>query len=191
MQANTSTAIWPPEETTPPTQPGKGVRALRFGRGNASHVEWRLRRNCSMAPRQLLLAYGVVSAIALVVAGFMWTQGATLVMPFAWVELIGLGLALLVYARHANDAETIVLHDGRVVVEHTCAQRTQRTEFDAAWLRVEPAVADGSLIELSGDGRRASVGRYVRPEWREALAGELRAAMRGWRERAAGRWPRD
>jgi uncharacterized membrane protein len=37
---------------------------------------------------------------------------------------------------------------------------------------------DRSLIELSGEGRRIAVGRFVRPESRRALADELRAALR-------------
>lgn len=38
--------------------------------------------------------------------------------------------------------------------------------------------ADGSLIELSGQGRSIAVGRFVRPELRRGLADELGAALR-------------
>lgn len=144
-----------------------------------------MRRNCSMAPRHLLAVYLSFCLLSLVIASFMWLQGAVLVMPFAWLEIVALGVALLVYSRHATDAESIVLQQGRLVVEHSCAQRTQRTEFDAAWLRVEPEHTGGSLIELSGDGRRVAVGRYVRPELRDALARELRGAVLGWRQHGA------
>ncbi len=58
-------------------------------------------------------------------------------------------------------------------------RRTEQADFAApAWVRVEPADRDGSLIELSGEGRRIAVGRFVRPELRPALADELRAALR-------------
>ena len=157
-------------------------RALRFGRGRPGGVEWTMRRNCSLAPRQLLFVYLSFCVIAAVISGFMWVQGAVLVMPFASAEMIALGAALLMYSRHATDAESIVLQQGRLVVEHRCAQQTQHTEFDAAWLRVEPEHSGGSLIELSGDGRRVAVGRYVRPELREALARELRGAVQSWRQ---------
>ena len=36
-----------------------------------------------------------------------------------------------------------------------------------------------TLIELSGQGRRVNVGRYVRPELRPVLAQEIRRALRG------------
>ena len=37
---------------------------------------------------------------------------------------------------------------------------------------------DGSLVELSGEGRSIRVGRHVRPELRVTLAQELRRALR-------------
>ena len=56
--------------------------------------------------------------------------------------------------------------------------RRFRVEFAPAWVRVEPAAGERSLIELSGEGQRVEVGRFVRPELRRALADELRAALR-------------
>jgi uncharacterized membrane protein len=45
-------------------------------------------------------------------------------------------------------------------------------------VRVEPAHGDGSLVELTGQGQHVRVGRYLRPELRNALARELRLALR-------------
>ena len=59
--------------------------------------------------------------------------------------------------------------------------------FAPAFVRVEPRSGDRSLIELSGQGRRITVGRYVRPELRRQLADELRWALRRWQ----GRVPSD
>ncbi|MBW8720520.1 MAG: DUF2244 domain-containing protein, partial [Polaromonas sp.] len=44
--------------------------------------------------------------------------------------------------------------------------------------RIEPKDGDGSLIEVSGQGRSVRVGRHVRPELRPALAREIRMALR-------------
>ncbi|MGQ2981389.1 MAG: DUF2244 domain-containing protein, partial [Polaromonas sp.] len=46
-------------------------------------VQWLLKRNCSVTPAQLLSLYLSLCAVSLGIAGFFWTQGATLVMPFA------------------------------------------------------------------------------------------------------------
>ena len=133
-----------------------------------------------MAPRQLAAFYGSLCIISLAIAAWFWGQGATLVMPFAWAELVGVGTALVVYARHATDFEHIDLRRGRLTVERGNGTHVERVEFVSAWVRVEPAEGDRSLIELSGQGQQISVGRFVRPELRRQLADELRVALRGW-----------
>lgn len=99
-------------------------------------------------------------------------------MAFTWVELLAVGAAFLLYSRHASDAEKIVLRNGQLVVEMETAGRVERTEFNQAWVRVEPKNGDGSLIEVSGQGRSVWVGRHLRPELRPALAREIRIALR-------------
>jgi uncharacterized membrane protein len=64
------------------------------------------------------------------------------------------------------------------VVELENAGRLERAEFNREWVRVEPSAGDRSLIEVSGQGRRINVGRYLRPELRPALAQEIRRALR-------------
>lgn len=162
---------------------------LTFGRVHASDgprndaavsVEWVLKRNCSLSPSQLLAVYASLCVISLGIATYFWANGATLVMPFAWAELLLVGGALLFYARHAADRELIALQPGRLTVEHQNGRHVERAEFAPDRVRVEPRDDDRSLIELSGQGRVIAVGRYVRPELRLALAEEFRTALRQW-----------
>lgn len=148
-------------------------------------MQWLLKRNCSLAPRQLLAFYASLCLLSLAIAGLFWLRGATLVMPFAGIELLAVGAALLVYARHAADSETIRLLPGRLTVRRVHGPHVEQVEFAPAWVRVEPESGDRSLIELSGQGRRISVGRFVRPELRRQLADELRWALRRWQSRPA------
>jgi uncharacterized membrane protein len=141
-------------------------------------VQWLMKRNCSFAPRQLLAVYFSLCLLVLAIGGFFWMRGAPFVLPFAGVELLAVGAAFFLYARHAADRETMALRPGRFSVSCTLGRRTREVDFTPAWVRVEPARGDGSLIELSGEGRRIAVGRFVRPELRRALADELRAALR-------------
>jgi uncharacterized membrane protein len=141
-------------------------------------VQWLLKRNCCLSPTQLWRFYASLCVVSLGIASFFWSIGATMVMPFAWLELAAVGAALLVYARHAGDGEKIILGDGRLVIELETAGRTQRAEFNALWVRVEPGAGDGSLIEVFGQGHSVVIGRHVRPEWRPALAREIRSALR-------------
>ena len=142
-------------------------------------MRWQMKRNCSFAPRQLLAVYLSLCAVGLGIGVVFWIHGAPYILPFAGAELLALGVAIVFYARHAADQESLVLRPGRLSVACTLGRRTEEVEFaEPAWVRVEPAHRDGSLIELSGEGRRIAVGRFVRPELRRALADELRAALR-------------
>jgi len=184
MSVTTSPGRWPRAE------PGAANGALRFGRetavgGGAPDIEWVLKRNCSMTPRKLLAVFVSLCVVSLGIAVFFWIQGARMIMPFAWLELLALGAAMLIYARHASDREHIALRGDRLTVEHTDGMQVRRVEFQPAWVRVEPEQDDRSLIELSSHGRRVAIGRFVRPELRADLAQELRMALRRWRQ--AGR----
>lgn len=175
-----ATLIHPTIARTPAVSP------LRFGRESESgehSVRWVLKRNCSITPRQMLWFFASLSVVSLAIGGLFWAQGATLVLPFAWIELIAVAAALFVYTRHATDSEHIELQPGRLIVEHACGRRVERVEFASSWVRVEPESGDRSLIELSGQGLRISVGRFVRPEMRRQLADELRWALRRWQSR--------
>ena len=160
---------------------GASAAAWRFARaldGGTSGLQWVLKRNCSLTPTQLFGTYLVLCAVSLVIAlGFTW-HGASPVLAFAGIELLLVGAALVVYARHAADQERITLADGALCVELQRGPQTERTQFRAAWVRVEPRHGEGSLVELSGDGRQSFVGRYLRADLRTPLAQELRTALR-------------
>lgn len=141
-------------------------------------VDWLLRRNCSVTPAQLGWLYGSLCVVSLGIAGLFWLRGAWFILGFAWIELLTVGLAFLIYARHATDREAIFLRGDRLVVELEQAGRCERAEFRRDGVRVEPGAGRTSLIEVSGQGRSVTVGRHVRPELRPALANEIRRALR-------------
>ncbi len=158
-------------------------RNWQFGRESGDgaggwRIEWLLKRNCSLAPGQMLALFAALCLVSMTIALFFWFQGARMVMSFAWIELIAVGTAMLLYARHAADRECMALHQDTLTVEHSCGNRVDRVEFQAAWVRVEPRSGDHSLVELTGQGRRIFVGRFIRPELRRKLADELRTALR-------------
>lgn len=152
---------------------------FRFATVSGQSIHWFLRRNCSVTPAQLGWMYASICVVSLGIGTIFWMQGAKLILPFAWLEVLVVGIAFLVYSRHATDGERISLQDDRLVVELENAGRLERAEFRREWVRIEPKTGDHSLIEVSGQGRRVEVGRFVRPDLRPALARELRMALRG------------
>jgi uncharacterized membrane protein len=177
MPATISTAAWHSGATRAPFRLGRESRV-----GAEWAIDWVLQRSNSLAPRQLLAFYASLCVLSLGIAAGFWVQGARMVMPFAGLEMLAVGVALWVVARHAADSERIELRDDRLTVEHASGSRMERVEFQPAWVRVEPGHGDRSLIELSGQGRRIAVGRFVRPEQRSQLASELRWALGRWRQ---------
>ena len=152
---------------------------FRFATVQGQHIQWFLRRNCSVTPKQLGMLYASLCFVSLGIGTVFWIQGAPMVLPYAALELLAVGVAFVVYARHATDGERILLQGTQLVVEFENGGKLERAEFQRDWVRVEPRAGHRSLIEVSGQGRSIDVGRFVRPELRPVLAREIRMALRG------------
>ncbi|MFM1987055.1 MAG: hypothetical protein RJA99_12 [Pseudomonadota bacterium] len=144
---------------------------------SAQQQEWLLKRNCSLAPRQLAAIFGALAAVSLSIAAVFATRGAWLVLPFACIEVLALGAAFVVYARHAADYERIVLCRDCLLVETCRGDRLRREQCAPAWTRVEYSGTRRELIGLVVAGRRIEVGRYVPESERRDLAAQLRVRL--------------
>lgn len=175
-----------PTVTAPLPWPAPSWPAAPFGRqllelgtsGMPGAVRWRLRRNCSISPSQLGLVYVSLCLVSLTIGGFFLAQGAPWVLVFAGAELLALGVALLVYARHAADREELTLVGSSLQVEQHYGSQVKLTDLVADRVTVEPSGGQGSLVKLSSRGQTLHVGRFLRPELRAAFAQELRMALR-------------
>jgi uncharacterized membrane protein len=134
-----------------------------------------------MSPSQMLAVFVSLCLISALIAVPFALLGASAVLMFAGLELAAVAAAMLVHARHVNDRDVLTLSGGFLRVERTRGSRTERTDFRTEWLAVEPSRDDRSLIELSGQGRRVAVGRFVPPPLRPQLAQDLRLALRSAR----------
>ena len=155
------------------TMPAPGERASAPG-----GVLWLLKRHGVLTSVQLAWCYLCLCGLSLGAAGFLGSRGFSSAMTGVLLALLAVGTAFVLYARHAGDAEKILLQGGQLVIELESAGRTERAEFRRESVRVEPRHGDGSLIEVSGQGRTVQVGRHVRPELRPMLAREIRWALR-------------
>ena len=142
---------------------------------------WLLKRNCALTPRQLGCWFGTLGVVSMAIAALFAAQGAWPVVPFAFVELAALGLAFVVYARHASDYERIVVAPGRLLVERASGGRVARVECRPDWIRVEYRGERREPIRLVAGRRELVVGRFVPDERKEELVRELRASLAGWR----------
>ncbi|TFW28887.1 DUF2244 domain-containing protein [Massilia horti] len=141
--------------------------------------EWILKRNCSLTPRQMGMAYALLCSGALGIALFFVLQGIWVVFGFALIELAGITCALLHYARHALDHEHIALTDGCLLIERVLAGRRQQVRLDPAWTRIAlPEPKRRALIGLESRGVKVEVGSFVTEAIRQQVAEELRHELR-------------
>ena len=124
-----------------------------------------------MALAALVLAIGAGFAVA----------GAWLILPFAGLEVLLLGAAFVLYARHAADYERIELESGRLSVEVADGGRTLNYRMDHARVAME----EGRVV-LRDAKEELEIGRTLGAEARAELAAELERLLR--RERFGGRF---
>jgi uncharacterized membrane protein len=142
--------------------------------------EWLLKRNCSLSPRQLGIAYALLCSGALGIALIFVLQGIWFVFAFAVLELAGIAWALLHYARHALDHEHIALTERCLLVERVQAGHREQIRLDPTWTRIAlPDQRRRALIRIESRGVKVEVGSFVSEAVRQQVAQELRRALRG------------
>jgi len=156
----------------------QGAAAMATPDASGWRVEWMLQRDNALSSRQMWLMCAVLCLVSLSLAGVFWFYGAAFVLPFAFIEMLAIGGAMLVYARHAADREYIAMRPSLLRVERRSGGRTNCVEFNPRWVRVEPDRDDGSLVRLSGQGRSVVVGEFVQRQHRRQLADEFRWALK-------------
>lgn len=140
--------------------------------------EWFLKRNCSMSPRQVAIAYGLLCLFTFTIASVFAVRGMWLVLVYALLETGGLAIALLHYARHATDQEHIALSEGCLLVERIQAGECKQVRLDPYWTRIGLPTRRHRLIQIESRGVRLEVGGFVSEEMRKQVADELRRELR-------------
>lgn len=136
--------------------------------------DWVMKRNCSVSPRQFVYFYVSLAAFSLLIALLLVLRGAWLVLPFTSIDLLVVGAAFAIYARHAVDYERIRLFPNRLVIEQVSAERVTQFEFNPRWVRVEPGKTPRDRIKLVSRGETITIGQHLAQYRRAQFAAELR-----------------
>ena len=135
------------------------------------------RPNCSLSAAGRLLFFCVMLLFSAVIAGGFALLGAWLILPFAGLEVLALGLAIYYIGCHANDYERIVISGSSMIVEVRNHKIVHRTEFQRYWVQtvVLPASGHGKCrVWVRERGREMELGRFADDEGRMALARQIR-----------------
>ena len=144
--------------------------------------EWILKRNCSIAPRQLAMVYAALCSVSLTVAVLFTLRGAWYILGFAVLELAAVGLAFFHYGRHATDRERIVLSEDTLLIELIQAEQSSPHRLNPRTARVELPDAQRGLILVEAAGVSVEVGRFLTTWRRREFARELAQAVRQARQ---------
>jgi uncharacterized membrane protein len=140
---------------------------------------WMLSRNCALTPRQLGGFYLSLVAASVCIATVFLLRGAWMILPFSLLEMVALGVALLVYARHAVDCDRVSLAQGVLEIESIDGRTHQVTRMDPRAARVEMDARPRATLAVVARGERIAVGKFVSERERRRFATELRQALAG------------
>ncbi|WP_028227714.1 DUF2244 domain-containing protein [Paraburkholderia ferrariae] len=143
--------------------------------------DWLMKRNCSVSPRQFVYFYVSLAFVSVTIAVLLLINGAWLVLPFTGIDLLVVGGAFAVYARHAVDYERIRLYPNRLVIEQVSADTLSQFELNPRWVRVEPGATPRDPVRLVSRGQTVAVGLHL-PQYRRA---QFARELRTWLARGA------
>jgi uncharacterized membrane protein len=127
----------------------------------------------------LFLAY-TVFALSLGI-GFA-VVGAWMVLPFTCLEIAVVAAVFYFLFRHAGDYELVIVDDSRLKVVRRWGDSEVCDEFQRYWVKVFLAPGAGgwypSRLRVGSHGRMVEVGAAMSEEARQALARDLKNAVR-------------
>ena len=152
--------------------------AMDPGRELLFTAELRPHRSLSALGFRILM--GGAGALFLAVGTVFFIAGAWPVVGFLGLELALLYGAFKVNYARARSREYLLLSENALVVRRVDPARRERVwRLQPTWLRVAMPVpeSDRDQLVLSSHGRRLTIGAFLAPEQRVALAVALRAAL--------------
>lgn len=125
--------------------------------------------------------YAGIAAVGLTLAFLFALAGAWMVLPFAGLELVALGLGLHVCAVRGLEREVISIQGGTVAIERGRYAPRERWELPRNWARVDlqppPRRGYPSRLMIRSHGRTVEVGARLVDEERARLARALRQGL--------------
>jgi len=92
--------------------------------------------NRAMLWHHIMMIYLLVSSVTISITFSFFTQGLTLILPFARLELLALGIVLYISAWQSNIKEIVSVTEGKIKVEVGRNVPEKIYELDKAWVNI-------------------------------------------------------
>ena len=139
--------------------------------------EWFLKRNCSISPYQLAGIFLLLAIISLTIGVTFYVMGATLILPYCFLEILVLFLAFLYNAKHANDYEKLVIEPNIIRLINKNGDLENTTELNRSFSKLEQLADHRNLIMISQGAREVYFGNHIHINLRERLYREIRVKL--------------
>jgi len=138
--------------------------------------------NKAMPWHQLVWIYSVIASFTIGVALGFFSQGLTLVLPFAGLEVVALGAALYISAWRGGVKEVISVTEDNIRIEIGHDSPEQCHELKRAWAQVVLQRPWNnwypSRLFIRSHGRQVEIGRFLNESERQGLAKELQKLIK-------------
>ncbi len=136
-----------------------------------------IKPNCSLTPHTAVWFFVGLAGVTLAIAGLLAVQGFWPVLPFAGLELGGLGWALWASMQRRFRRQDILIAETEVAVEDCDRKFKSRLVFPRHWAQVKmrsgssPLAASRLVIE--SHGRSCEIGSFLNEQERRGLSQRL------------------
>ena len=138
--------------------------------------------NRAMLWQHIMMIYLLVSGVTISIAFSFFTQGLTLILPFAGLELLALGVVLYISAWRSNIKEVVNVNEEKIRIEIGRNVPEEIYELDKAWANIVLERSWNnwypSRLLLRSHGRQLEIGKFLNEQERQCLAIELKKAIK-------------
>ena len=122
----------------------------------------------------------MLGLISIVIGIIFYFFGATLILPFSFLEVFALVAAYFYNALHANDYERLRVDSQNVYFESKFGLKYREENFLKSLARILPS-DHHNLINLSQGQRNIHFGKHIHTRLRSLLEIEIKQALQSWR----------
>jgi len=137
--------------------------------------------NRAMPWQHIMMIYLLISGATIGIAFGFFTQGLTLILPFAGLELLALGVILYISAWRSNIKEVVHVTEEKIRIEIGQNAPEKTYELDKAWAKVVLERSWNnwypSRLLLRSHGRQLEIGKFLNEQERQCLEVELKKVI--------------
>ena len=137
--------------------------------------------NRAMPWQHIMMIYLLIFGVTISIAFGFFTQGLTLILPFAGLELLALGVVLYISAWRSNIKEVVNVTEEKIRIEIGRNAPEKTYELDKTWAKVVLERSWNnwypSRLLLRSHGRQFEIGKFLNEQERQCLEVELKKVI--------------